>query len=138
MFGSPLADAFFAATLGADATLLALAPGGIARNRPSQEAAFPFVVWQFLSGTTTQTASAVRIWLDSVYQVKAVGQGDSIASLKAVADRIDTLLDRAHGAVTGGTIVACTLEGEIAYEEVVAGVAYQHLGGRYRLLIQGS
>jgi hypothetical protein len=134
-----VADAFLAARLTGDATLDGLLPGGIWRDRPPQGAAYPFGVWQFQSGTVLRGAGPARLWSDLIYVVKVVAKGPSIAGApRDAADRIDALLDLARGSASGGTVVACVLEGELAYSEVAAGVVYQHLGGRYRLYAQGA
>lgn len=134
-----VADRFFAAVLAGDATLAALLPGGVWRNKPPQEAAYPFGVWQYQTGDVLRTVGPVRIWSSLYYVVKVVARAATVAGdAEAAANRIDALLDLARWQAAAGTIVACTLEGEVAYPETVGGVEYEHLGGRYRLLAQGA
>lgn len=116
-----------------DATLMALVhdvwPGGSA----PEGTAFPFVVFQFMSGVPYAAVGAYRIWNNMVWLVKAVGETADISALDTIVARIDTLLQRGSGTPAAGTIWSCVQETTIEYPETISGKQYRHLGATYRL-----
>lgn len=82
--------------------------------------------------------NAKRVWASYLFQVKVIGKNHSYAQLSPIASRIDTLIHRGAGTVTGGAVIACTRDRTVRYPEPTDGVIYRHLGGVYRLIAQSS
>lgn len=99
-------------------------------------ALYPFVLYSHQGSHDVRGVGPGRIMVSAVYQVKVVGQGASMAALTAAADRLDTLLQGASGAVVDGAVLMCVRESPLAYAEVDSGVQYRHLGGLWRILAQ--
>lgn len=97
------------------------------------DAAFPFIVFSHQAGYDVRGVGPARIMTSLVYQVKVVGRGTSFAPFKAIADRIDQILQGASGSVVDGFILMCVRERPIAYVETEKGAQYCHLGGLYRI-----
>lgn len=98
----------------------------------------PRIQFNFQGGSDVGAVGAIRIMLTGLWQIKAIVQADSFAPAKPIADRIDTLLHGAAGAVADGVILGCVREQPIAYVEVDNGLQYRHLGGLYRVYVQGQ
>lgn len=124
-------------TLTADATLVAMLPGGATSGINNQQAeqgtAHPIVIYQFMSGVDYAAVGAFRIWTNMIWLIKAVGDTANVASLDAIVARIDTLLHRASGTPASGTVWSCTRESTIEYPEDVSGRQFRHSGATYRL-----
>jgi hypothetical protein len=125
-------------TLTADATLTALLPGGAANGinhqRSAPGAPYPFVIYQFMSGTDYAAVGAYRIWTNMIWLVKAVGASADPTALDAIVARIDTVLQRGSGTPASGTVWSCDRQSVIDYvEEVANTVPYSHLGATYRI-----
>lgn len=98
---------------------------------------FPRVTFNFQGGADASAIGAIRIMLSGLWQVKATVQSTSYAPAKPIADRIDALLHGAEGSVGDGLILGCVREQPIAYVETDSGLQYRHIGGLYRIIIQG-
>ncbi len=82
------------ATLSGDPTLSGIAVGGVYRNLAPTLVATPYVIIGFQSGTETLTMTAVRLFTQPLYQVKAVGPSQITSQIVAAAAAIDALLGR--------------------------------------------
>lgn len=129
------ADAWLYGVLHGDATLLALVSDVYADVAP-EGAAFPLVVSSLVDAGDVLTINGIRILTEAVYQVKVVGQGPSYVSLEAAANRIDALLHKASGSVSGGVIYSCVRIEPVRYAETSGGQAFRHLGGLYEIQVQ--
>ena len=101
-------------------------------------AVFPFVIYSRQAGHDVMGVGTVRIMASEVYQVKVVGKAATVAlgTIKAIADRIDTLLQGATGTVVDGRVLSCVREQGISYVETSGSDVYSHLGGLYRIQVQ--
>lgn len=133
------ADSWLYGVLTGDATLMGLATGGVyAHNNPTRPT-FPYVLFQLQApGADVRGVGPVRIMTPLVYLVRGITESNSFGgSLKSIADRIDALLQAAHGTAAGGVIVACVRERPFALPEAAAdGRQFRHLGGVYRIWAQ--
>lgn len=129
------AETWLYETLHGDATLMAAASGVFADLAPSGQA-LPYVVFSFESGRDLLTVNGVRIWAEAQYAVKGIVEGRSFGALVAIAGRIDALLHRQCGTVSGGIVVECLREEPLRYVEQAGGETYLHLGGLYRIRVQ--
>lgn len=123
--------------LKADATLTGLVSTRIYAAPAPKDATFPMVVYQLQASEPDLTVvNGVRIWAGGVWLVRGVAKTESFATLTAIADRIDVLIHRQSGAVTGGTVVSCVREEAFEMVETVDSLQYRHLGGMYRIRAQ--
>jgi len=82
----------------------------------------------------------VRLWASLLLQLKAVGPASTYGALVVIADRIDSLFKdrRSVGLASGGGVLSCYRDGALSYSELINGAAWGHLGGLYRIDLQGS
>lgn len=132
------ADQWLYSKLSTDATLISLVGTRIYSYVAPAGTLTPFVVYAYQGGQDIAEVGNYRIFNSGLYQVKAIGQGLSMAAIAPIAHRIDALLQRASGSVAGGSILACVREQPISYLELSNGVRYNHLGGIYRIIVQES
>ncbi len=105
---------------------------------PADATTYPQVMLNYQGGADVMMLGAVRALNNMVYQVKVIGKGaaPNFGAIKALADRIDTLLHAAAGTTTDGRVLSCVREQGISYVEVSGSDVYSHLGGLYRLQVQ--
>lgn len=110
----------------------------VAIDTAPQGTPFPYVLAGNLSAQDVSKIGAIRVMVDCVYVVRGVIAGQVYsATLAAIADRVDTLIHRQSGPITGGgSIVASYREQVFRLPEIASGVQYRHLGGHYRVLVQ--
>lgn len=126
--------AFIYLTLTGDATLAALIGTRCYHGVAPAGAAFPYVVFQMLSGgNDLLVLGGARVWADPLYLIKAVTKGSSTGPIEPIADRIDALLHAKSGTVTNGVIWVCVRERPHEQPELTDGVLFQNLGGEYRV-----
>jgi hypothetical protein len=120
-----------------DAALMAAAPGGVWEDVAPEGTAYPFIVFSLQAPTDVNGLGGRRMWTNATYQVKGVDAGQSYTRLSPIADRLDVLLHRQRGAVSGGVVLSCTRDQPVRYSEFdpATGV-YKHLGGLYRIEAQ--
>lgn len=89
-------------------------------------------------GQDVAVVGAIRVMTNAIWVVRGVAQGSQYSTtLKAIADRVDTLLHRQQGAIAGGgTMIASYREQPFRLPETANGISYRHLGGQYRTLVQ--
>lgn len=130
-------DAAIVTKLAADATLTALGVTGVFRLRAPQGQALPYVIAGQQAGGDRYTL-ARRAWRDLVYQVRAVDGGESAVRANQINDRADALLTDQPLAVAGHTTLVVRRTTAVEFEEISAGVVYQHVGGLYRIEVAPS
>ncbi len=101
--------------------------------------AFPLVIYSRQAGHDVAGVGSARIMASEVYQVKVIGRAAAVLfnAIKAIADRIDSLLQGASGSVVDGQILSCVREQVVSYVENSGSDVYSHLGGLYRIQVQG-
>ena len=93
------------------------------------------------SDVDVMTLQAIRLWAGMLLQIKAVGPTAQYAALVIIADRIDELFKNQRNIpLASGGVLACYRDGQVAYEDpkLINGAAWSHLGGLYRIDLQGS
>ena len=134
---------FLNSFLRADATLTGLVTG-IFRNVADQGTLPDWLVIGHQSGNDVMSATANRIMSPNLYRIFAIGPESDYSNLKAIADRIDTLLhpggNPLRNTTSGGvSILACYREQPLAIAETVPGSAqgpaWLNLGGLYRIIM---
>ncbi len=100
----------------------------------------PFVVyqWQNPGVGDDEAIGNVRVWVDQLWVVRAVMQTRDWADLEPAAAALDGVLQAVGGPAQGGYVVSSTRVGPYSLIERVGGSEYRHLGGTYRLLVQGD
>lgn len=131
-----------ATTMKADSALMAAATGGVYREYAPVDTVAPFVIVSQQVATDVLTVNAVRLFVSILLQIKALGPsgpGGNYGALVTIADRIDALFKsvRSVGLASGG-VLACYREQSITYSELVNGQPWSHLGGLYRIELQGA
>jgi hypothetical protein len=124
------------ATLVSDVTLAALAPGGVWEGVAPKGTATPHIVWTPINpGSDVAFLPAIRAMTQFLYQVTAWITGNDYAVLDPIIVRIDTLLNGASGAASGGHVIGCVRVGivEPPANLEADGRMYRQAGGEYRL-----
>lgn len=138
MIETTLVDAWLYTKLSSDATITSLVAARIYGYTAPPTPTFPYIIFNHQGSADVSAVGGYRIFNSGVYQVKAVAQSTSAATAKTIADRIDTLLQRAYGTVTGGYVLGCVREQPLVYVEITNGIQYRNLGGLYRIYVQGA
>jgi hypothetical protein len=132
------AEEFLFTTL-SDATLLSYAPGGVHNDTAPDGTPTPYVVFGLQSPVVdSRTMNEVRLLTNPLYQVVATGEASKMDDIVNAASRIDDLLKRDSGDVTGGEISACYREQPVTKNELVNTQKWKSIGGLFRLEIQQS
>lgn len=131
-------DQWLYGLLTGDPTLAGLVGGRVYGYVAPEGAALPFVVYSHQAGSDVRGNGPTRFMASLLYQVKAVGAGASFQPLKAIADRLDALLQGASGTVADGRVLVCVREQPIAYVEIDNGIIYRHAGGLWRIHAQAA
>ncbi len=129
-------EKWFYTVLAADATLAPLVPGGFHADLAPEGVSYPLVIWTLIDSGDAMGVNGLRIQTTVRYLVKVVGQTASFVALETAANRIDTLLHRASGSVTGGFVFSCVRLEPVRYTEHSDGQTFRHLGGLYELQAQ--
>lgn len=122
-------------TLGGDATLSALATGGVHRGRAPQGALPPYVVFAKMPTAREDAYTlAGRAFRRLRYLVKAVVEGGSTDVAEQIKDRADVLLTDQAIAVSGHTLMALRRLGDVEYpEDLLGGRQFWHVGALYQI-----
>jgi hypothetical protein len=132
------AFAWVDSTARADSALMAAATGGVWQGFADIGVTAPYMLTVQQAGTDVLTVNAVRLFTHLLLQVKAVGPTASYAALVTIADRIDALFKRVGPVgLSSGGVLACYREQSLAYEELVNGAQWSHIGGLYHIDLQG-
>ena len=130
------ADKWLYSVLNGDATLKGYTPKIYALPVP-QGVSLPYVAYNELSAVDLQTLGPNRVWVNTLFVVRAVFEAASWGgNLELAANRIDTLLQAAQGSVSGGNVWACVREQPFRLIESHAGAQYRQLGGIYRIFVR--
>lgn len=105
---------------------------------PASATTYPQVIYNMMSGTDVMGVGAARVMSSLMYQVKVIGKGTApnFGFIKAIADRIDTLLHAAAGTTADGRVLSCVREQSISYVEVSGSDVFSHTGGLFRIMVQ--
>jgi hypothetical protein len=127
-------------TMRADSALMAAATGGVWQGLAEIGVVAPYASYGKQADSDRMTMNATRLFASILMQIKAVGTASNFAALVIIANRIDALFGsvRYVGLPGGGGVLESYRDGEIALDEVVNGVQWSHLGGLYRIDLQGS
>lgn len=127
-------------TLRADSALMAAATGGVYQGYADISVIPPYALYTQQAGTDILTMNALRLWTSILMQIKMIGPASQFTALVTGADRIDALfkLVRATALPGSGGVLEAHREQTIAYEELINGAQFSHLGGLYRIDLQGS
>ncbi len=138
MASSGNVDIALISKLTSDATLMALAPGGVFREIAPQGSAEPYVIVQMMRHSDEYLINRGEAFEEFTYMVKAVQRNTSGATVQSVADRIHTLLQDGTMTITGYNLTTMQREERIAYVELDENrdQRYQHRGGLYQVLVE--
>lgn len=124
-----------------DGTLLALlgtdtSHTGVYIDEITPPPLYPAVVITNMSALDVTALGPQRNAVNSVWLVKAIGQGRSYKALQDIMDRVDAVLQTTTShSVYDATIWTIVSEQSIQYAEYdPAGEPFRHLGRRYRIL----
>ncbi len=139
MSETALAYDWAATTMQGDAPLMAAATGGVWREFAPIDTPAPFALVARQSGFDVATVNEIRIKVDILLRIQAIGPsgpGGNYAALVTIANRIDALFKNVRNAgLSGGSILACYRDSELAYGEEVNGQPWSYLGGLYHIEI---
>jgi hypothetical protein len=132
-----VSDLWIDQTLKGDPFLTGLATGVYDRLAPPN-ALYPFVVWQSQTISDTRGNGSARILVDATYIVRGIAQVDSYDPLVPLAAAIDAAMNGMAAETMNGFVLGCTREETYSMVEQNDGNQIRHLGGSYRLWVQGK
>lgn len=121
--------------LSGDVTIAGLA-SVVSEDPAPQGSAYPVLVFSLISAIDVQVHNAIRIMVDSLWDIKAVDQNASYSRARSIMNRVDTILHRASGTVTDAVVYSAVREQIFRFTEIDDGKPYRHLGGQYRIHVQ--
>jgi len=129
-----IVDRWLFETLSGDAALMELIGGDDQLISTLAKAGVkpPYVVWFMSSERDLSVVGGIRSQVDTIYTVKAVGEGATWEKVKPIAHRIDQLLDMQDVTLPYGT-VSCRRQTIVQYPEVDQATQFRHLGATYRI-----
>lgn len=134
----PLIEQWLYQTLSGDATIVGLIGNRVFAYLIPQDATLPALVYTFQNAQDVEGCTGCRLIVKATYQVKAVDKSESVAGVKALNDRVDALLQRKTGAVTGLDVLTCLRQYPFEYVELQDGAQFRHAGGVYEIVAQGA
>ena len=134
-------DAAIYSTLSGDATLSALATGGVWRAVAPEGTAGCYIVFQLISSPedirVLGTGASIQRYR---YQVKAIMQGTSAVTPRSAISRVEVILDDAALSLTPQSLLVCRRSGSLPdmVEPLENEIIYQHVGAEYVVEVQVS
>jgi hypothetical protein len=130
-----LVDPWMFGVLSGDSTLNSLVGGRIEGDLGpiTPDMPLPKVRFETVSSRDIVEVGGDIMDTDSLYDVMAIGLGDSYSSITPIAVRIHELLHRQAHTFPGGGSLTCKRERIIKHPDVVQGQTYRYLGGTYRI-----
>lgn len=127
------------ASLFTDPATEAAFPGGVWDGPAVDATEYPFLRFENVSSIVVRGNSQFEIMHNTVWLVQGVTAGSSFNPLRDGALLIQSRL-HGIGAITipGGTIESSTREMAYRHSSVEGGREYRHLGGHYRIYVQGN
>lgn len=129
------AEVYFAAVLSNDPTLASLGVRGYYSEQAPNDSDSPYIIWSMIGASDVPGANGVRINMTAIYIIRVIDRVRNFSSLRATADRIDTLLHRSSGVALGHMIDACVREAPYSFVQNKGDLEWRHLGGRYRVWV---
>jgi hypothetical protein len=126
-------------TAKADVALMSKATGGVHQGKApiGTKGIIAQVTQQ--AESDTKTMQAVQVFARILLQIKGVGDSSSFDDIEIVADRIEALFgDQRNVPLSPGWVLNSHRETIVSYEEFSSGVQKSHLGGLYRVTLQGA
>ena len=123
--------------LSADTTIKNTFSTRIYRKSAPQTADYPpMLIMQYMGGAEHTVTNGISVYSGMVFMVKGTAKSGVYASLRDGMSRVDTLLHRASGDVSGARVVWCQKLAEIPLEPVVySGEMYEQIATNYRVLV---
>lgn len=125
-------EAWLYDTLSSDAALTALVGDRVVGTLAPGDVPTPYVVFFLSSASDVSAVPTIRIQVDAIYTVKAVGDGAAWGQVRDIAARVDELLHGVNTTTSNGQ-VSCVRQSIVQYAEVNQGTQYRHLGGLFRV-----
>jgi hypothetical protein len=102
-----------------------------------QNAVYPYIVFTFLtSEDDLMYNSARRVWASFWIELIVIGRNIKRSALAPVASRLDDLLHRGEGVVTGGEIKEFTRRRPSYRVQIDGDTIYRYVGGIYVARVQ--
>lgn len=120
-------------TLTADATITSLVSDRVYSDMAKELSVFPLILIFENTLDDVNSVNGSRGASTGKYAVQSIGKGDGVGALQSIAERIDALLHKKSGSITGLTIVESVREGVIRRVETVNDTRFFYLGGIYRV-----
>jgi hypothetical protein len=133
-----VSDEWLDAFLKSDVDITAIVLNHIYDGLADLDAPYPHVVYSTQDERDIRGVSASRIMVDVLYQVRGVAQVDSYSPLKPLANAIDKRLNGARAQTVDGYVFECVRESPYRLTEQHQGYQIRHVGGLYRVLVQGN
>lgn len=126
-------DAAIVAALQADATLLALAPGGVFPDLAPEQTPTPYLIVGLDTHDDVDEQGRTA-YEEAVYLVMAIDKADDAAAANAAYARAHTVLTGTTFSVSGLTLMDLTRRGRVRLAERDGSAIWRFVGARYRVM----
>lgn len=118
--------------------LLATPAAGYAKSiyfhQAPADAAFPYVLFQKMSGVPTETFGDPAFMEGDTWLVKGVDRSPSADRVESIAERVNVLLNDASLTIAGTSLLYLRRQSDVEYPEVDDGELYHHCGAMFRVV----
>lgn len=112
---------------------------GVYEGLAPVDAQYPFIVFQYMAGSDVAgVGPSARIMVDADYIVKVTAETESFADMADIVADVDAALDGATGTATGGVVLSVARREQYRETEQYENQRIRHIGGRYRIVAQGT
>lgn len=99
---------------------------------------YPFVVFHNETSSDTYGLGSGRILVDTTFVIRGISKSNTYTPLKPLAAALDAAFDGAAGVLPDGVVIGVRRTGPYTQVEEYEDGQIRHLGGRYRILAQGT
>lgn len=134
-----VADAWLYSTLIGTTEVTAFVSSRVHSEIAPPKAMFPFLVFSLISNQDIQSFNGTIIGATALYDVKFVMETRTFLAGDAAYAALHNKLHRKTYSTPNGEIISCVRTASIRFAEAEesSGVEYRHLGGTYRIQVQG-
>jgi hypothetical protein len=134
-----VADSWLYSTLLATPEVAALVSTRIYSEIAPPKATFPYLIFTMVTTSDIQSFNATVIGATAMYDIRFVAEAKTFMPANDAYEALHDQLHRKTLSVPNGNIISCVRTATIRFAEAEesSGAQYRHLGGTYRIQVQG-
>ena len=131
-----IAEQWLAQQLSSDSQLAGLVGARIYSTIAPQGTSYPLVIYAALAGVDETALGMIRALTRLRYAVKAVHTAANLATLDAIARRIDQILQGNTASLAGGLVLGCLRLTIVTLGHAEQGVQYRQIIQTYEIVVK--